>query len=57
MEEIMGKLHGFTISGEDDILVLDDEWVFKGKNELRPGLVGRLLSKKHVRFDIFQEIF
>ena len=53
----MGKLHGFTISGEDDILVLDDEWVFKGKNELRPGFVGRLLSKKHVRFDIFQEIF
>ena len=57
MKDMLGRLQDFSISGEEDVLGLEDDLVLEGKETVRLGLVGRLLSKKYVRREIFSELF
>lgn len=57
MEDMLGQLQGFSISGEDDILGVDDRLVSEGKHDVQFGLAGRRLARKRFRYDVFHELF
>lgn len=57
MEEIMGSLKNFSISREDEVIGVEDVWVEEGREVVRSGLIGKLISKKHVRIEVFRDIF
>lgn len=57
MEDMLGKLQGFSISSEEEVIGIADEWINKGKQSVRYGVLEKLLSKKAVKMEVFKEIF
>ena len=54
---MLDRLKGFSISGEEDILGVENDWMDEGNNLFLFGLVGKMLSKKHIRVEVFKDLF
>ena len=46
MENMLGWFQGFSISREDEVLWIDDEWVDEGKSDVRFGLLVKAALKE-----------
>ena len=57
MEAVIGKLQDFSIFGEDEVLGVDDGWIQEGREAVKFGLIGKLLSRKMVRYEVLKDLF
>ena len=57
MEAMLENLREFSNSDDNDVIVVEDDWIQAGRDEVRFSLVGKLLTQRGVCFEAFKKLF